>query len=443
MQTTPQFHTKAGTIIGWHDQGVIRATGIPYARAERFQPPTPMPPSETPIMATSWAPACPQPSSSSMEALLGHSPLAHLEVDEHCQRLSITLPDDVTQVETLPVMVWIHGGSYTSGAGDATVFDTRALVSEQRVIVVSVTYRLGLFGFLGGYTNRAANLGLLDMIEAIRWIRTNIAAFGGDVSNITLFGHSAGGDAVAHLMIAEGSRGLFRRAIIQSAPLGISRQREGMTTAMSQASTGIGVQASFEEMIAHQDSLYPLVKRFGLKSGMPFGTQYGHSPLPKEEEIDKLWLQCAPQYDLLIGYTNEETALFLPGVPRAHRAARLPLVGRILKSMIVRVTSNRIYRKAAIAFARRHKLGGGKAYLYNLAWGSPTSGFGSAHTMDLPLLFGGQHTWQHSVLLKDIPWSEVQENGRKMRALWAQFARTGNLDEKGSIHPAVLHYRKL
>ncbi len=94
-----------------------------------------------------------------------------------------------------PVMVWIHGGSYVFGAGDAAIYDARALVEEQGVIVVSVTYRLGLLGFLGGSGGRAANVGLLDIIEALRWVKANIAAFGGDTDNITLFGQSAGGDA--------------------------------------------------------------------------------------------------------------------------------------------------------------------------------------------------------------------------------------------------------
>jgi carboxylesterase type B len=89
-------------------------------------------------------------------------------------------------------MVWIHGGSYVFGAGDAAIFDPRALVEEQGVIVVSVTYRLGLFGFLGGSAGRAANLGLLDIIEALRWVKRNIQAFGGAPDCVTLFGQSAG-----------------------------------------------------------------------------------------------------------------------------------------------------------------------------------------------------------------------------------------------------------
>ena len=117
-----------------------------------------------------------------------------------------------------PVLVWIHGGSYTSGSGDLAIFDPARLVAENRVIVVSVTYRLGLFGFLATGNGRPANLGLLDQLEAFRWVRRNIAAFGGDPDRVTAFGQSAGGDAIAHLMAVPEAPALFRRAIIQSDP---------------------------------------------------------------------------------------------------------------------------------------------------------------------------------------------------------------------------------
>lgn len=157
------------------------------------------------------------------------SSLRPLTSTEDCLRLSLTMPGDIQPGDSRPVMVWIHGGSYVFGAGDAAIFDPRAMVEEQGVIVVSVTYRLGLFGFLGGSGGRAANVGLLDIIEVLRWVNRNIQAFGGAADCVTLFGQSAGGDAIAHLMIAEDAQGLFQRAIIQSAPLGISLGRHKMT----------------------------------------------------------------------------------------------------------------------------------------------------------------------------------------------------------------------
>ncbi|WP_165689049.1 carboxylesterase family protein, partial [Mycobacteroides abscessus] len=102
-------------------------------------------------------------------------------------------------------------------------------------VFVSVTFRLGILGFLGDGESVPANLGLLDLAESLRWVQRNIAAFGGDPDLVTVFGQSAGGDAAAHLMISEGTAGLFRRAIIQSAPLGLSRGRARMNRAMTKA----------------------------------------------------------------------------------------------------------------------------------------------------------------------------------------------------------------
>jgi para-nitrobenzyl esterase len=151
-------------------------------------------------MATTWAPACPQSHEPITEHAWGAAHLGSLDHDEHCQRLSVTVPVERRAGEALPVMVWIHGGAYIIGAGDAPIHDPAQLVREHRVIVVTVTYRLGILGFLGSARGRPANLGLLDLIEALRWIGRNIAAFGGDPHNVTLFGHSAGGDAIAHLI---------------------------------------------------------------------------------------------------------------------------------------------------------------------------------------------------------------------------------------------------
>ena len=192
--------------MGWRDGPVIRATGIRYARASRFQPPMDEPRAHGSIDATQWSPACAQ-AQHELGAEIIATALRPLTTTEDCLRLSITLPGDIEPGDSRPVMVWIHGGSYVFGAGDAAIFDPRAIVEEQGVIVVCVTYRLGLFGFLGGSAGRAANVGLLDIIAALRWVNRNIRAFGGMPDDVTLFGQSAGGDAIAHLMITAEAQG--------------------------------------------------------------------------------------------------------------------------------------------------------------------------------------------------------------------------------------------
>ena len=349
-------------------------------------------------------------------------------IDEHCQRLSITVPEDSEPSDRLPVMVWIHGGSYTTGAGDAPIFDPAALVREQQVVVVAVTYRLGLLGFLGSRVGTPANLGLLDQVAALRWVSTNIAAFGGDPTNVTVFGQSAGGDAVAHLMIAEGTEGLFRRAIIQSAPLGISRRRAEMTAAMAAEAALVSPDSPVDQVVAAKGRVEASAARYGLRAAMPFGTQYGFHPLPPEDEVDQAWERVAPRIDVLIGHTDREAAFFVPVVPAAQRLAGLPVVGRLAGRAVVAGGTWRVYGASAAAFARRHRRGGGHGYRYRLVWGAPGNPFAGAHTTDLPLLFGDEDVWRDVPLVKGATWAEINARGRELRAIWAGFARTGDVD---------------
>lgn len=143
----PRFNTPAGEVIGWRDRGVIRATGIRYARTHRFSPPVDEPPATDPIRATEWSPASPQNTIPELNEALGVSADEFHAVEGELH-LSVTMPDSPATVPR-PVMVWIHGGSYVFGAGDLSVFDVRPLALEQDVIVVAVNYRLGLLGFLG------------------------------------------------------------------------------------------------------------------------------------------------------------------------------------------------------------------------------------------------------------------------------------------------------
>lgn len=127
--TGPRWGTPAGEIIGRRVGTALRASGIRYARAGRFERPTPEPPASTPIDATRPAPACPQPPMEFTERVLGIR-RGELGFDEDCQRLTITVPAEATAADRLPVMVMIHGGSYTAGAGDLAIYDPRNLVTE-------------------------------------------------------------------------------------------------------------------------------------------------------------------------------------------------------------------------------------------------------------------------------------------------------------------------
>lgn len=423
MQTDERVtvQTPAGAFRARREGGLVRATGIRYARAERFRAPVDEPVADGPVDATRLSPACPQNPTPLLDDLLV-DPMGDLVVDEDCLRLSVTAP---AGAQDAPVMVFLHGGSYRAGAGDSPVFDPRPLVREQGVVLVAVTYRLGLLGYLGG-DPRQANLGLLDQLSALRWVQRAIAGFGGDPATVTVFGHSAGGDAVAHLMAADGARGLFRRAVVQSAPLGISRGRARMSAAMDAAAGDLDAGTPLDELLAAEARVEAAAAPFGLVAAMPFGTRYGHPPLPAEDDVEAAWSAAAPHVDLLVGSTAREVALFLPGLPERFAVLRrVPLLTRaavVLASWVV-------YGRAVRSRARRHARAGGRAATYRLDWGAPGTPLRAAHCTDLPLLFGSVQAWRGAPLLAGLPWSEVERRGRELRAIWAGFARTGTVPE--------------
>lgn len=429
---TRSFDTVLGTIVGRVDGDVVRALGIPYARAGRFEVPTPtgLPTpaggAPAPYRAFERAPASPQRTLRIISTVLEGAGEGMVD-SENCQALSITLPADMEPGEQLPVMVWIHGGAYVTGAGDLDLYDPRSLVAEQRVIVVSVTYRLGILGFLGDGETLPANLGLLDLTLAVRWVHEHIAAFGGDPGSVTLFGQSAGGDAIAHLMISDGMAGLFQRAILQSAPLGISGGRARMARAMLQTAGTPARDAPVIELLELQERVERAARRFGLRGGMAFGTQYGHAPLPAEADRDAAWREAASRFDVLIGSTTEETRLYVPLIPAFARLTALPVLGAPIRRALVGYTTHLTYTRDARAFVKRHRAAGGRATRYELDWAPTGSPYGAAHVTDLPLLLGSERSWGRTALIGKASWAEIDRRGRFLRQMWADFARNGAL----------------
>ncbi|KUY20142.1 para-nitrobenzyl esterase [Elizabethkingia miricola] len=416
--------------------GVFKAKNIRYAKSERYQLPIPVSITETLADIPVLTPVCPQHQSAMLERLIEPTHVEDFLVEESPQYLSITFPKDILPDEKLSVIVWIHGGSYEIGCGSLPTSDPSVWVKEQRIIVVSVSYRLGLFGFLGGYDERPANLGLFDIIEALKWIRTNISAFGGNPENITLLGQSSGGDAVTHLMIAEGAEGLFKRAIIQSAPLGLREKRQKMSEEFSLKTSLIKDDSDFMKMVDEYSKFRPSLLKYGLKAAMPFGLQYGFPPMAPENKIRKLWKDHAAKYDVLIGLNDEETAFYLRTSGALQKYTEKGFGKKILDKTI-RLTTEKIYGKPAAEFASSFAKAGGNVYLFRIFSKLESNKIGAAHCLDLPLLFGNEETWKHAELLKGIPWAEIDKVGKKIRAIWAEFAKNGSVSEN-SDKPEVL-----
>lgn len=414
-----QWIAPAGTINGTEDDDVWRATGIRYAVAERFGRPRLAPPATEPIDATRPSNACPQVSFEAIDAVLEGLDLG-ITYDEDCLRLSVTVPAGTAPDAHLPVMVWIHGGSYLTGAGDLPIYDPTDLVCEQGVVVVNVTYRLGLFGYLAR-PGVPGNLGLLDQRTALEWVRDNIAAFGGDPTNVTTFGESAGGDSVAHLMLC--APDLMRRAIVMSAPLGLMPRRARMSAAMADRVGELPADAAVDDILAATRGLEKFALRFGLKGAMPFGPQYGVDPLPAERDLDDAWRQVAGSIDLLIGHTFCEGALFTP-----PQLGNLPAVGSKTRDGVARGLTRRIYSHDAKAFAARHRAAGGRGGYYVITSGRGSGAtYAGGHTTDLPLVLGSRASWDAIVRASGPAWAVTDDAAREVRAIWAGFARDGSL----------------
>ena len=215
--------TTAGKVAGLANGPVRIFKGIPYGAptdgANRFMPPQKPVPWSGIREATQIAPRCPQPPTPGLmpeEAIdLDYGPMS-----EDCLSLNVWTAADAAAKR--PVMVWFHGGGYAVGSGGSVRYDGSNLARKRKVVVVTVNHRLNAFGFLdlsslgGARFADSANVGMLDVVAALAWVRDNIANFGGDPANVTVFGESGGGGKVSTLMAMPAAKGLFHRVIAQS-----------------------------------------------------------------------------------------------------------------------------------------------------------------------------------------------------------------------------------
>lgn len=221
----PVVVTASGKVQGTNQNGVRRFRGISYAAPpvgeRRWQPPQPASSWTGTRDATKAGPACMQPEAPDMPKGTPQS--------EDCLTLEVTTP--VRPGKGRPVMVWVPGGGFITGAG--SIYDPARLVKAGDIVVVTVNYRLGVFGFFAHpELGEASNFGLQDQVAALRWVRANIAAFGGDPGKVTLAGASAGAMSTCTLMTSPAARGLFHRAIVQSGSCRTSHPAGAMGTGM-------------------------------------------------------------------------------------------------------------------------------------------------------------------------------------------------------------------
>jgi para-nitrobenzyl esterase len=409
--TPRRLDPPAGPLLAEDDGTLLQVRGIRYARAARFAAPQPLAPWSDVLEATTRGPACPQ-LPSRLEWVTGPV-VDDLAMSEDCQVLSVTAPSDANG---LPVLVWLHGGAYVSGGGESPKYDADELARRGRVVVVRVSFRLGVLGYLS--PSGVDNLGLRDQILALQWVHDNIGDFGGDPARVTVFGQSAGADSVLSLVLCEQTPGLFQRAIMQSAPLGLREGRDAMTAAMRSAAC----TATTGDVLDAQTAAAAAAARFGLIGRLPFGPIMGLDPLPAASETDDRLADAAPRIELLIGYTRNDGAPFAAMAPRIARAKRLGPVGVVIERVSAAALTRRVFGVPARRLAEAWRRYGGRSASYRVDWSPPRAPLGACHCIELPLLFDGA-VWADAPMLGGAPVDERLAD--TMRRNWSGFAHRG------------------
>jgi para-nitrobenzyl esterase len=415
--------------------GVLRARGLPYGRVTRFDAPTAAPARSGDVDGTRPGPACPQ--RPSRLSFVAGSALGDLVFDENCLVVSVAAPTDA---DGLPVMVWFHGGAYVSGGGESPKYDASRLAREGDVVVVTVTYRLGIFGYVTPPGADADdNLGLRDQILALQWVRDNITAFGGDPANVTAFGQSAGGDSVLALMLCEEAVGLFHRAIVQSAPLGVGTQNpdisadraamvDVMRAAMADSLAGVAPRdASRAQLLTAEGAAVMAVQGAGILAGLAFAPQLGRGPLPAAEDVPQRLADAAGRIELLIGYTKDDASPFVAMDSRIQTLGAIKLAERLAIRAIAPSVTQRVFGGPVEPFVETWRSHGGRASSYRFDWSPPGAPLGACHCMELPLLFEAGSAWSDAPMLG--PDGVVDTAlAERMRAIWTGFAHRGAAD---------------
>ncbi|ORX57691.1 alpha/beta-hydrolase [Piromyces finnis] len=416
-----EWECEAGTFSGFETEYCINVNGIRYANSERYGKPVPYKYNEN-VYECKSSPFGIQ-LRSAVENYVSGVEYENYPQEENCQYLSITMPKNVNKESKLPVMVFIHGGSFKNGGCDSKFYDREPMVKENQIIHVGINYRLGVFGFLRDKNGNMSNNGLFDIIEGLKWIKKNISSFGGNPDNITIYGHSAGGYAVRCVMLSKGTEQLYQRAIIQSDPIGTMYNRENMENKMLEELNQLPIDATIEQLKECQGNIERNVTEKGNPKYMIFAPHFGIDPLPKIEDIPKRLQEIAPSHPLFIGNTTREWSIYYAAKDIYYEDSEPEI-----KSI-----TNSLYHEPTTKFAKQYKEAGGKTYRYIFSWDDKDCSYknkrvGAAHLSDVILLFGGFGTVGREMTL-NLSEKEIIEKGKPLRELWANFAKNGTFNK--------------
>jgi len=442
--------------------------GIPYATPPvgdlRWNPPKPAAAWTGVRSATKFGPACMQPESRVMG-------ISRAEMSEDCLYLNVWTPA-VSPAQAAPVMVWIHGGSFMSGAGSQPTYDGTRL-AMRGVVVVTINYRMGVFGYMAhpeltaeSANHTSGNYALLDQIAALRWVRDNIAAFGGDARNVTVFGESAGASSIAYLMVSPLAKGLFDKAILESPGLlfapepELKRDYRGIT---NMEAVGLAVGPHVAELRAMsadalmEQSFEASKKLFGPGGGGRTRMRAA-TPLDDPHAVHLAWTPFADGYivpdqlarlyaegrfmhiPVLAGTNANEGNLFLThyhptntdgfhawieeafapcgNAVVAQYAPQSPATSEQIHAAADRVLTDSLFLYGTFSVARATH-----GYLYRFTRVSPRAeklSLGAYHASEIPYVFG------HTLNAPD-DYTEVDRKlSDQMMTMWLHFARTGD-----------------
>ncbi|MDG6080267.1 carboxylesterase/lipase family protein [Erythrobacter litoralis] len=431
-QVTPTVATQQGEVQGLKDDGIDAYLGIPYAAPPigqlRFMPPAEPEAWSGIYDATSHGAPCMQnytPSgpvtTEQTRRIQGIFPTyGEQKIDnEDCLFLNVWTP--AADGGTRPVMVWFHGGGYAYGSGNWPAYDGRNLAAKGDVVVVTVNHRLNAFGYMNlaeafGETYAASgNVGNLDLVRSLEWVRDNIAAFGGDPENVTIMGESGGGSKVSHLMAMPSAAGLFDKAIVQSGPAVTSGDPVEAAGYAGKVLAEAGVDTPEKLAALSSDELLSAVRRAtpsesGFGRGPSFGPIADGTILPRDP-----FLPSAPEQSsnipLLIGYNKDEMTLFLAAQPWFGRIddtaldAMAASMGADAQAAIAayremrpdysatHIASNALgarFVQGTYALAdQQARTANAPVFVYRLDWETPVANgmLKSPHTLDIPLMF--------------------------------------------------------
>jgi para-nitrobenzyl esterase len=466
------------TVTGGRVRGVWRGdlwsfSGIPYAHAPegewRWRPAQAHEGWEGVRDASTFGAISPQPAAVAGIASPA-DPDASEPQSEDCLTLNVWAPELPQRPTTepgrgRPVMVWIHGGGFTSGSGSAFLYRGGNLVRNGDVVVVTINYRLGALGFLGhpalvdqdGYLG---NWGLHDQVAALHWVRDNIAQFGGDAANVTIFGESAGGFSVASLLGTPSAAGLFRRAVVQSGGVHMHTVAEaeraggrlGETLGLGQMDREALLRIPAADLVAATTEVAKHRSDPGLIP-LPFLPVIDGAFIP-EHPLRAVEAGSAAGVDLMVGTNRDELTLFglgnpalmaldevgvarwlanaAPDVPTdavlaAYREARTERGESVeTRDLWMSAGTDSVFRWPSLQLAAAHGANGGRTYVYLFDWESPAFGgiLGSCHGLELPFVFGAVRVAVVQLFTGSGP--EVERLSDQMQAAWLAFARSGD-----------------